>query len=41
VFVGFSGMFGGATKWVGENSVKSVVIGGVVVYVVVVRSEKF
>jgi hypothetical protein len=38
VFVGISSMFGGATKWVEENPVKSIVIGGVVVYVVVVRS---
>ena len=37
VFVGITNVFGGVTKWAGEHPVESLVIGGAVVYVVVLR----
>jgi hypothetical protein len=39
VFLGIRGLFGNVGEWVGDNPVESLAIGGVIVYVLVLRSS--
>jgi hypothetical protein len=39
VFLGIRGLFGGVGEWVGDHPVESVAIGGVIVYVIMLRSS--